>query len=381
MRILHVIAYADPKLGGPIEGIKQRGMLLQKMGHEVEVVSNDAPDSAFRESFPLPMHLCGPPKSGFAYSANLKPWLMENAPKYDALIANGIWQYPNIILRQVARKLNKPYWVFTHGMLDPWFNKAYPIKRLKKQMYWTLQHAVLRDAKAVLFTCEEEKLLARQSFKPYNVRERVVNYGTAGPVGSEDAQRQAFREAYPDLRDKRYLLFLSRIHPKKGADLLLNSFREASRRDPDLHLALAGPVDDAYKAELSAILAGSDVANKVHWLGMVKDDIKWGAFRESEAFVLPSHQENFGISVVEALACAKPVLITKPINIWREIEADGAGLIVEDDQPGIDKVLSDWQSTPATKRAAMGAAARTCFENRFTVQKSADSLLEVLNER
>src|SRR5213076_1488953 len=111
------------------------------------------------------------------------------------------------------------------GMLDPWFKRTYPLKHLKKWIYWPwADYRVLRDARAVLFTTEEERLLARQSFWLYRCREAVVDYGTAGPTGDAARQRESFRSAFPMLRDTRNLLFLSRLHPKQGCDTLLAAF-------------------------------------------------------------------------------------------------------------------------------------------------------------
>lgn len=379
MKILHVITSADPKIGGPIEGIRQRAVILREWGHQVEVASADDPAADFVKEFPIPLHALGPGQSGFARAPRMLKWLREHAHEYDVLIANGIWQYPNGALRKAARAAKKPYWVFTHGMLDPYFNRAYPLKRLKKKLFWAWQHAVLRDAKAVLFTCEDERLLARESFQPYRVKERVVSYGTSRPPSDpEGKQTAAFLDAFPQLRGRRYLLFLSRLHPKKGCDLLLRAFGAVAKDDPDLMLVMAGPVDEAYGAELKKIAADAGIADRVVWTGMVKGDIKYGAFRAAEAFALPSHQENFGIAVAEALACGLPVLISHQVNIWREIEADGAAIVENDDQAGVDTLLRRWIATPIERRKQMAERALACYEARYTVEESARSLIEAV---
>jgi glycosyltransferase involved in cell wall biosynthesis len=378
MRILQVTTSADPKQGGVSEGIRQQSSHLLSLGHEVEILSVDPKGSEFIESYPLPIYPVGPASGGFAKTSQTEAWIVENGARFDGIIGNGLWQHPNLALRNAARKLGKPYWIYTHGMLDPWFNRAYPLKRLKKTLYWPWQHAVLRDAEAVLFTCEEERLLARESFRPYHVRERVVNYGIADPVGEPEAQRVAFSAAFPFLVGKRFLLFLSRVHPKKGVDLLLQAF--AKENDPDLHLAIAGPVTDEYRSELSRLVAGTPAEARVHWLGMLQGDLKWGAFRSAEAFVLTSHQENFGIAVAEALACGTPVIITRPVNIWREIEADKAGVVGDDTLPGVEDLLSRWRTMHPVAKISMGEAARRCFLDRFTIGRSATSLIQTLEE-
>jgi glycosyltransferase involved in cell wall biosynthesis len=375
-----VISSADPRAGGPIEGISQRLNTLLGWGHTVEIATCDDPNSEFLKTFPVPVHALGPSISGFAFARGLRAWLNREIANYDVVIVNGLWQYHGVVARAAARRRGKDYWVFTHGMLDPWFNLAYPMKAKKKKLFWPLQHAVLRDAKAVLFTCEEERLLARQSFQPYEVRERVVSYGTSGPSNDSEAHRKAFIDAYPQLAGKKFLLFLSRVHPKKGVDLLLKSFEGMADGHPDIDLVIAGPVDSEYRAELESLVSDKKVAKRIHWAGMVQGDVKWGAFRSAEAFILPSHQENFGIAVVEALACGTPVLITNKVNIWREIEADGSGFVSDDTAAGVSQLLEKWRGTSPETRVAMGAAARGSFENRFTVEGSAKSLIEVVSE-
>jgi glycosyltransferase involved in cell wall biosynthesis len=111
---------------------------------------------------------------------------------------------------------------------------------------------------------------------------------------------------------------------------------------------------------------------------MISGDVKWGAFRSAEAFVLPSHQENFGISVVEALACRCPVLISDKVNIWREITADGAGLAESDTQEATDRLLVRWLELPASTRAVMPDRAQACFERHFQVEEVAHHLLRTL---
>ncbi len=206
-----------------------------------------------------------------------------------------------------------------HGMLDPWFKRTYPLKHLKKWLYWPwAEYRVLRDAAAVLFTAEQERIDARKSFWLYRCREVVTGYGIAAPAGDLARQRSLFLERHPELAGRRMILFLGRIHVKKGCDLLLRAWKEVSRDQADAWLVMAGPSDHAYGAEMKD-LARSLGLEKVTWTGMITGDLKWGSLGAADAFILPSHQENFGISVVEALACGVPALISDKVNIWREI--------------------------------------------------------------
>jgi glycosyltransferase involved in cell wall biosynthesis len=261
-------------------------------------------------------------------------------------------------------------------MLDPWFKRTYPLKHLKKLFYWPWgEYRVLRDAAAVLFTSEEERRLARESFGLYRCNEVVVNYGTAAPANLDGA-RDVFFDAFPNLRGQRFLLFLGRLHEKKGCDLLIEAFSKMRFSEP-IHLVMAGPcAQPDYLRHLRRMTAPG--AGLISFPGMLTGDVKWGALSAAEAFVLPSHQENFGIAVVEALACGTPVLISNQINIWREIEADGAGYVENDDLAGTVRLLDRWLATPPEMRLAMEQNATTCFANRFEIERATDSLLAAI---
>jgi glycosyltransferase involved in cell wall biosynthesis len=261
------------------------------------------------------------------------------------------------------------------------------MKHLKKCVFWWLsEYAVLRDARAVLFTCEEERLLARQSFTPYRCTERVVPLGTGEPPQDQKEQAAAFAQTFPQLTGKRIILFLGRLHEKKGCDLLLRAFLELLREQPrsvsaDLHLMLAGPpATPEYLATLRELAARCEalLPGCVSFPGMISGHLKWGTLRAAEVFVLPSHQENFGIAVVEALACGTPVLISKPVNIWREIESSGAGLVDTDTAEGCARLLSKWLALTEPQRAEMRRCALSSFQRQFEVGRTASSLVETI---
>jgi glycosyltransferase involved in cell wall biosynthesis len=246
------------------------------------------------------------------------------ARSHDLVIIEGIWQYHAFATWRALRVTGIPYFVYPHGMLDPWFKRTYPLKHLKKWAYWPwADYRVLRDAQAVLFTTEQERLLARQSFWLYQANEVVVGYGTSAPPGDAEQQRELFLSRFPQLRGQRILLFLSRIHPKKGVDLLLEAFAAVASSDPRLQLVIAGPDQVGWQAQLQQRAAALGIADRITWPGMLSGDLKWGAFRAAELFCLPSHQENFGIVVAEALACGLPVTIAEPVNIASEAASHG----------------------------------------------------------
>lgn len=379
MRLLHIISSVDPRGGGPIEGVKQRGLYLQRLGHEVEVLSADDPSAEWVREFPLPIHARGPGLTGYGYTPQLAAWLVEHARAYDHILINGLWQHHGASAGATLRRMGKPYHVFTHGMLDPWFNQNYPFKHLKKLVYWLLSEShTLRHASSVFFTSEEERLRARLSFPMYRVNEVVVPYGTATPPQDKAARAAQFHATHPHLNGRHLLLYLSRIHPKKGCDLLLDAFSKVAPAHPNVHLLMGGTGEPGVVAELQQQARRLGIADRISWLGMLKGDNKWAAFHAARAFVLPSHQENFGIAVAEALACGLPVLISDKVNIWREIEAAGAGFVAPDTRAGTHSSLTRWLALPDAQQQHMADAAARCFRTYYTVDAMASGLLSAL---
>jgi glycosyltransferase involved in cell wall biosynthesis len=184
------------------------GVHKTEQGHVVSILTLDDPSSPFLEEYPLKVHAIGPSIGKYKFNSRLVPWLEDNVALYDAVIINGIWQYHSFGAWRVLRCKQVPYFVFCHGMLDPWFRYAYPIKHLKKWLYWPwAEYRVLRDAGAVFFTCEEERRLASQSFGLYKAREEVISFGTRAPPSKASSNVESFYGAYPVLRGKEYYYF------------------------------------------------------------------------------------------------------------------------------------------------------------------------------
>lgn len=381
MKILHIIRSAKQEGGGPIESIIQLTSACKSLGHNFEVVSLDSTHELHNQSLPFKVHALGPSKGKYGFNSIFKDWLFTNASNYNAFIIHGLWQYHSFAAHSVLKSLNLPYFLYTHGMLDPWFKKRYPLKHIKKYLYWLWgEYPVIRDAKKVLFTCEEEKKLASQSFRPYKCNDLVVNFGTAGCHGDISEQKNLFFNHYPQLADKPFLLFLSRIHPKKGVDLLIEALAALQSTSPETHIVIAGPDQVGWKSKLQQIADSHRIGDKITWTGMLKDDIKWGAYHSADAFILPSHQENFGIVVAEALSCRLPVLITDKINIWREIAQDEAGLVETDSLQGTLQLIKNWQNLTKEQKDLMRFNAYNCFKNRFEIGKAAESLINAISD-
>lgn len=396
MRILRVIGSMNPVIGGPCQGIRNSITELAKSGVYNEVVSLDDPGEEFLGQDSFIIHALGPNARPWAYSAKLAPWLTENLPRFDVVIVHGLWLYHSYAVWKAIRKINEKldggrpkirFFIMPHGMLDPWFQDAAGrrLKAIRNWLYWkAIEHRVVNEADGLLFTCETELLLARKPFSPYKPKLEInVSYGIQAPPDYQDSMREAFLAKCPDVHNQPYLLFLSRIHYKKGVDMLINAYALLAMERSTLSnslpkLVIAGPgLETEYGQKMVALVASNaQLKGQVFFTGMLTDDAKWGALYGCEAFVLPSHQENFGIAVAEALACGKPVLISNQVNIWREIEAGGGGFIAENSIEGIRELFSLWLSISLESRIIMEEKAKDTFEQHFAIEQTARQFKE-----
>ena len=380
MRLLHVIQGLSPADGGPPENLRQLARGFDEIGVEIEVLSQDQPDAPYLSRYPFKVYALGRPANGYGYSPRLLAWLRAHATEYDGIVVEGLWQYNGRAVHAAARG-RVPYIVFTHGMLDPWFQHQYPLKHIKKSLYWlAAQHAVLRDALRVVFTTEVEEELSTQSFSPHDWTSAVVPLGTNRSSGDPEQQREQFFQACPSARGRRFLLFLGRIHQKKGCDLLIEAFSRVAAEDPGLEIVLAGPDQVGLRTSLEALADERGIGSRIHWPGMLEGDAKWGAFHACEAFILPSHQENFGIAIAEAIACRKPVLISDKINIWHYVTEDGVGFVEEDTVEGTERLLRSWIGMTEAERTAMIGRTDACFDKRFSMRNCAMALRDIFRE-
>ncbi len=380
MKFLHLIPSLSTKAGGTSEAVRQLCIAALAAGDSAEVAVLDASGVEWAATAGVRCHVLGPARLRYAWSPRLVPWLRANGSRFDAIIVHGLWQFHTYAAWRALRGSATPYFVFPHGMLDPWFKRRHPLKHAKKWLYWPwADYRALRDASGVLFTCEEERRLARESFWLYQAKEIVVAFGTRTPPGDGARQRAVFMEAFPELEGRRILLFLGRIHHKKGCDLLVDAFARACRAHLRAHLVFAGPDDEGWANELRAHAAQLGVADRITWTGILEGDAKWGALRAADAFVLPSHSENFGIAVVEALACGVPVLISNRVNIWPEIVDAGAGLVAPDTAAGVQGLLERWLATGAQQRAIMALRATECFSKHFSSDASHRSIVTAVS--
>ena len=381
MKILHIISSCNPENGGPIEGVKQFNYFYKKNSIKAEILCSDSPNEKFIKDKRLPkVNALGHGLFRYSYNPKLFKWLEKNINKFDCVIINGIWQYHDYAAWKIATKNKIPYYIYTHGMLDPWFNHKYRIKHLKKIIYWLLyQYRILKGAKSVLFTSTEEKILARKSFKPYNINEKVIGYGTKKIEHVFNKKKNLFKVKFSKISKKKIILFLGRITPKKGLEILLSAFSNIDKNN--LHLLIIGPYDINYKNKLITLIDKFNLKNFVTFEKAIFGRLKWDTINSCNIFCLPSHQENFGISVAEALMCSKPVLITNKVNIWREINKANAGFVNNDTIEGVTINLKKWISLNNNQYKKMSKNAYNCFNHNFNLEKTSHKLINFIKNK
>jgi glycosyltransferase involved in cell wall biosynthesis len=392
-----------PDSGGTSQGIRNIIPELEKLGVHNEVVCLDDPSENFIAGDAFTIVALGPAKGPWRYSSKLIPWLVDNMGEFDIVVVNALWLYHGYAflkaLRQYkgkAGQLKLPrFFVMPHGMLDPYFQKAgeRKIKALRNWVYWKLiEHKLVNNAEGLLFTCKAELLLAREPFRPYHPKKELnIGYGAQAPPPFDSLMSKAFIEKCPEVKDKPFILFLSRIHDKKGVDLLLNAYEHVANKMTTAKgnakektilpkLVIAGPgLDSVYGKKMLQLVAESAILQEaVVFPGMLTGNAKWGAFYNTGAFILPSHQENFGIAVVEALACGIPVLISNQVNIWSEIAEAGGGLVEDDTTEGTEKLLEAWYNLPTEEKKVMGEKAKRSFTNNFSIAQAARRFYETV---
>ena len=381
----------DPVTGGPCQGIRNLDAEMKYMGVTREVVCLDDPGANFLYHDNFKITALGAGTGLWRYKRVLIPWLKANIYRFDIVIVNGLWQYCsyatqkvlNNIKGQTGGKGGPKLLVMPHGMLDPYFQRAKErrFKAMRNYLYWHLvEKDLVNQADGLLFTSQTELLLARQTFNDYAPKmEFNVGYGINTPPTYHPDMKRAFEQQSGIEKNEAYLLFLGRIHKKKGVDLLISAYKSVLVKNPHIaKLVIAGPgIETPFGKQIRRLVsADKTLHNKVIFTGMITGDAKWGALYGADAFVLPSHQENFGIAVVEALACGTPVLISDQVNIWRDI--NGGGLVSADNFEGIRDMLQQWITLTAAQKKQISKRAINAYNDHFTSKAAAEKLLSAM---
>jgi len=372
MKALHVIPSVAPRYGGPSRAIFEMCHALEERGVGPLIATTDA-DGASRLPVELGSRLRyeGVPtiffprqwSEAFKYSGPLARWLRANVERFDVVHIHAVFSHACLAAARASRWRNVPYVVRPLGTLDPW---ALRQKRLRKRLLWHVwARRMLRGATAIHYTTTEERRLAEEGLG--------LDHGVVIPLGVREelltpqADRMCFRKRFPSLGKDPYILMLSRLHPKKGLELLLEAFLALVNQQEFQHwrLVVAGEGAAGYVTSLQRLVQEKDGAAHVLFAGWLDGAENISALQDAALLALPSHQENFGLSVVEAMACGVPVLVSPHVNLAEEIRAAGAGWVVPLDAAALLQALMDALRGEA-ERSTRGSAGRDLVRSRFT---------------
>lgn len=376
LRILHVIGSVAARDGGPSVAVEGMSTALAALGAEVTVATTNADGPRdtldvvldrpvvrdnveyryFERNFP----------GTWGFSLPLARWLRRNVGDYDVVEVHGLFVFATIAGCRAARRAGVPYVVRPLGMLDPWSLRQ---RAWKKRPYMRfIERPHLQYSAAIHATSESEAASVRML--GFGDRVRTIPLGVR-PVAAQSVERRSASSAD--------LLFLSRLHPKKNIPLLLQALHLARARGAHLTLTIAGAGTPAYRAELEREVEALSLSNVVRFVGEVHGPEKEALLRASDAFVLLSSQENFGIAVAEALAAGLPVVISDQVAIAPAVAEAGAGLVVPLDSDTAAAALISIASDPA-RRLAMGRRARELATEQYSWERAARSLRDLFAE-
>lgn len=387
MKILHVITTMSPRIGGPSAVLKSLAHEQAHAGHEVTVcsTSQDYPTGqmdvrtgspVLNDNFSIWYH-----KSQFtplSFSISLGSWLKRSITTFDIVHIHGIYRFPTTYGAWCARRAGVPYIIMPHGSLDPFlfrqsrFGKmALPLKRMYECLF---DMPNLNHASAIHYTAQEEA--ERAAFLELRARAVVIPNGVDWEFYANLPGWGSFRRRI-GLEERRPLvLFLGRINFKKGLDLLVPSFVHVLEMVPEAWLAFVGPDNEGYGTKVRQWCREQGIADNVSFVDHLGPEEVKQAYVDADLFVLPSYTENFGMTVVEAMACGCPVVISDKVNIWREIQKEGAGLVFglhpQEIANAICQVLLDKDIA-----REMGRRGRVAAQRHYSWPRIVDQMVQV----
>ncbi len=379
--ILHVVPYYHPLSGGPPVVVQRLVEEMRRAGVRSRVISTDAcappGDTAWIASIGSTEEIqiiSGARLGEYAWQNELGSLLDRAVTDARMVAVHGCWNWPTLSAMRACRKHSIPYVVMPHGMLDP---HSMARGRWKKRLYGPLvEWPVIRDAQAMVYTNEAEQTLARQSVRrlPAGV---IAPLGTDWPPDARATLASEFLTKYPQLKGKQCAVFLGRLHPKKGLDLLIPAWKLISQQIADARLIIAGEGSDDFVTDLKNSVKNHSISESVIFTGMLNGRDKWGALAAADLFLLPSYQENFGLAVVEALASGTPAVISRRVNIWQPLVLDQAAVACELDSASVATLTCRLLNDPET-RSAMAEAAIDCVRSRFHWKKTSQAFERLL---
>lgn len=378
MRVLHVIPAVAARYGGPSTAIWHMTAALAKTGLDVEIATTDVDgpqNRVTRSDLPdaiVPVHLLPGPTH-----KDLARWLSNNIRNYDIVHTHSLWNRHVDAACSVARREQIPYVMRPCGMLSEY---TWRQKRLRRRLYWwAVERKNVQGAATIHATSSGE----REDVRRCGVKVPVVDIplGMDSEAFESPARPNWLREQCGAASGKLpIILFLSRLHPKKGViDLLLPAFASLKT---GAFLAIAGGVDDStpeYGEQVRVSIQKLGLAHRVALLGAIRPSGRWAAFDGATVFVLPSHSENFGLVVTEAMARGCPVVVTDTVQSCDHVRAADAGLVVSLTPTAVATGIEDLLLN-TTRRNAMSCSGRVYTAERLTWDRTAAELIKAYRE-
>ncbi len=373
-------------MGGPIQSVHLLNKFLAKQGVEITVYTTnvglkDDKNLLLGEKVEIDgVKVFYFPYYGYihyTFSPSLFLALVKNIRKFDLIHITGVWNFPVCAAAFWARFYKKPYIISPRGSLmkNPLAKKG----SFKKKIYlWFFSKRDLRKAIAIHFTTEAEKEDYLKAGLPLKKAIIIPNSFDMAEFEKQIAEI-FFRNKFNISDDKKIILFLGRLNWIKGLDTLISAFAEVIKKESKAVLILAGPDDEGYKKNIQLLITNYQLQNNVIFTGILLNNDKIAAFRESDVFVLPSYSENFGMAAVEAMICGLPVVITRGVGISGEVEKADAGLVVEKDVNQVAEAILKILNNPELAKK-MGENGRRLVEQEFSSEKVAESFLKEYNE-
>jgi len=379
MKILHCVASLAPRHGGPTVAVLGMVRAQREQGIDAVILSSDddvgghleVPLRQWIEHEGVPVLFLRRVTArqhtlvGFTYTPEYPAWLREHLNEYDFVHVHTVFSHPANAAMRACRKAEVPYCVRPLGQLCHWSLQQ---RRLVKQMQLALFTRRNIDA-ARFIHCTSDMEVRETASEGFRSPCEVLPHGIVMPPRLPDA-RESLRNLLAVPADRPVLVFMSRVHPKKGIELLLES---AAALRESFELVIVGTGDSDYVAGLKRQVSKSLVEH-VHWLGFKEGDDKWRVLQGADLFVLPSHSENFGIAVLEAIACGLPVVISDQVALQDEVKKHQLGRVVPLEIKSLTEAISGLLAAPA-ERAAISARATATATEHFSWQAAARRLI------
>lgn len=373
MKILHIAPSLNPEWGGPPRVVIGMAKALVEKGVKVSILTTAEKGKERRGIRPKGVTVQVFERGSFsrfwtAYSSGVTRVMVEEIENCDLVHIHELWHYLHYVGHKTARKLKKPYGISVDGQLAPWDLSR---KALRKSIYSILvQKRILKDA-AFLHAVTEEEV---KDIRKYGVSNNI--FIIPNGINLEDSLTLSrVHPGLPKLQNKKIVLFLGRIHPIKGLDLLAKAWGQIAKGRNDLVLVIVGPDTDGYKSKIEGILKSKGVTDKVIFLGMVEEDEKKIILERADIVVIPSYSEVRSLVALEAMISQKPIIITNQCH-FSEISEVAAGIVIEPNVVQLEKALNELLVNPEMRKR-MGQNGRTLVMERYTWDKIVNRLIEI----